>query len=161
MSCESDESVVRNGVTLIEIVIGIFIIAVAFLPILGVVQYGGKSTVRINNYAIVAKIAHGLIEECRHVPISAYVNDYADLQHGQWFAVKEAYFPKTLLAIASFSDEIKSLAVAASLTVIKEPDTQRIREIWIRVHGQWKEGDGTTQGERVRNVRLANAIHRN
>lgn len=148
----------KSGVTLLEIMISVFIISIAFLAILRVVQFGGRSTVRINNYEIVARIGQGLIEECRHVPLATYNNDYEDLLEGQWFTVRDDYIPKTLSAVASYSEVIKDLRVTASLTVKIDDETERISEIWLRVLGMWTEGDTPDQ---VRQIRLSNAIHTN
>ncbi len=147
----------RQGLSMLEIMIGIFIIAVAFFPAFRVIQYGSKATVKVNNYSKVARLAQGLIEECRHVPFKIYVNDYQEMGGGETFVVNQNYYPKTLEAIEQFREELKNLQIEAELTVKKEPD-DRISEIWIRVKANWKEGDGTTQGDKVRELRLGNAI---
>lgn len=147
-----------NGLSLLEIMIGVFIIATAFIPILRLIHYGGKATVKVNNFSEVAKIAQGLIEECKHVPIGIYSKDYADLSDGQWFEVNPQYYPKAAQAVEEFRDSLKSLKINSELTVLRAPDENRIREIWIRVTGTWEEGDGTTLNK-PRELRLANAIY--
>ncbi len=52
---------------------------------------------------------------------------------------------------------MKSLKIEADLTVKKLPD-DRISEVWINVNATWKEGDGTTEGDNNRQLRLGNAI---
>jgi len=147
----------RQGLSTLEIMIGVLIIAIAFLPAFRVIQYGSKATVKVNNYSKVARLAQGLIEECKHVPFKIYVKDYQDMGSGETFVVNQNYYPKTLENIELTGREIKSLRVEAELTVKKDSDN-RISEVWIRVKAFWKEGDGTTQGDVNRELRLGNAI---
>lgn len=145
----------HGGVTLLEIVMAVFIVAIALIPILYTVQYGNKSTVKINNYAEVAKLAQGLIEECKHVPFWRYRDNYQGLARDTWEVVNQNYYPKTYEAIEKFKAVLKSLDLKADLKLVKKDDL--IREVWIRVHATWKEGDGTTE-QAPRELRLANAI---
>lgn len=155
-SLHADGSLARvKGVTLIEIVIAVFIVAIALIPILYTVQYGNKSTVKVNNYAEVAKLAQGLIEECKHVPFWRYRDNYQGLARDTWEVVNQNYYPKTYAAIDQFKTVLKSLDLKAELKIVKNNDL--IREVWIRVHATWKEGDGTTD-QTPRELRLANAI---
>lgn len=147
----------RQGLSTLEIMIGVLIIAIAFLPAFRVIQYGSKATVKVNNYSKVARLAQRLVEECKHVPFKIYLKDYQEMGSGDTFVVNQNYYPKTLEAIEEFTNELKNLKVEADLTVKKEPDN-RISEVWIRVKATWKEGDGTTQGDINRELRLGNAI---
>jgi len=147
----------RTGLSMLEIMIGVFIFAIAFIPLFRLVQYGGKSTVKINNYSKVARLAQRLIEECKHVPFKVYLKDYQEMNSGDTFVVNQNYYPQTLEAINEFNEELKSLTVEAELTVKKLPDN-RISEVWINVDATWKEGDGTTEGDNKRQLRLGNAI---
>lgn len=147
----------RQGLSTLEIMIGVFIVAIAFLPAFRVIQYGSKATVKVNNYSKVARLAQGLIEECKHVPFKIYLKDYQEMGSGDTFVVNQNYYPKTLESIEGSRNELKDLRVEADLTVKKEPDN-RISEVWIRVKATWKEGDGTTQGDTNRELRLGNAI---
>ncbi len=144
-----------KGVTLLEILIACFIVAMAFIPILSTIQYGNKSTVKINNYSVVAKLAQGLVEECKHIPFRLYSADYAQLGKDEWFDVNQQYYPKTKEAIEELGKTLKSLEWTAKLKVIKSGDI--IREVWINITATWKEGDGTTS-EKPRELRLGNAI---
>ena len=76
-----------KGATLIEVVIAIFILACAFLPILRVVDYGSVSTAKIGHYAKATRLAQELIEECKHVPFKVYQKTYSDLGQGQSFDI--------------------------------------------------------------------------
>lgn len=151
----------RAGVTLVEILIAVAIVAIAFFPIISTIQYGNKSTVKVNNYSRATKLAQGLIEECRHVPFKIYQETptYKDLPEDQWELVGEDFFPKTRSELPAFQAEIKSLQLKPELKLIRNPDnTSQIKEIWFRVHISWKEGDGTTDNK-PREVTVGNALH--
>lgn len=147
----------KQGLSLLEIMIGVFIFAIAFIPLFRLIQHGGKSTVKINNYSKVARLAQRLIEECKHVPFKIYLQDYQEMGSGESFVVNQNYYPQTLEAIEEFREELKSLKVEAELTVKKLVDN-RISEVWINISATWKEGDGTTVGDNNRQLRLGNAI---
>ncbi len=147
----------KSGLTMLEIVIGLFVVAVAFIPLFRVMQFGGKSTVKINNYSKVARLAQKLIEECKHVPFKVYLQDYGEMAAADTFVVNQNYYPKTLEAIEAFRSEVKSLNIETQISVKKTPDN-RVSEVWIQVKATWKEGDGSTQGDKVREIRLGNAI---
>jgi len=144
-----------SGLSMLEIVIAAAIVAIAFIPLLSTLQYGNKATVKINNFGKAAKLAQGLIEECKHIPFSLYKQDYLALGKDEWFDVNPLYYPKTTDSIAAFKTELKSLKWDADLKIVK--DGEQIREVWIKVHASWEEGDGTTK-LKPRELRLANAI---
>jgi len=146
---------IRGGMTLLEILIAAAIIAIALIPILRSVQFGNKATVKINNYSEVAKLAQGLIEECKHIPFNRYRDNYKGLAKDKWETVNQNYYPKTYEGIDQFKKLLKSLELNAQLKLVKKDET--IREIWIQVSATWKEGDGTTDNA-PRELRLANAI---
>lgn len=145
---------IQLGISLLEIVIAVVIVALAFIPILYAIQYGNKSTVRINNYAEVAKLAQGLIEECKHVPFKKIKEDYSALAANQWEIINPNYYPKTIQRLESLKNLIKNLEFNAELKVLKKDDI--ISEVWIRIYAKWLEGD--TMNKVVRELRLANAI---
>jgi prepilin-type N-terminal cleavage/methylation domain-containing protein len=147
----------RRGLSLIEIMIGMSIIAIAFIPIIRGISYGNKSTVKISNYSKVTRVIEKLIEECKFVPFTTYKKEYKELDNNSWFEINQAYFPKSLEAIKQMEKEIKRLKIEPELKLIKTPQNM-IREIWIRVRATWEEGDGTTKNK-PRELKLVQAIH--
>lgn len=148
-----------RGVTLMEILIGVFIIAIAFIPILSAVQFGNRSTVKINNYSKATKLAQGLIEECKHVPIKKYQDKVKATTDGSLTAVDKEFFPQSSKEFLDFGQSLKEFAYVAQMKVLRHPDDkEKIREIWIQVEVNWKEGDGTTAAV-PRQVKVGNAIH--
>jgi len=149
----------KNGVTLIEILIAVAIVGVAFLAILSAVQYGNKSTVKISNYSKAMRIAQEFIEEFRHHPISMFLADGDIVKAQNWFEANAGkYCPKSMQSVEAFKKELKSLKFEPQVKVTKSP-SEMISNILLKVNIDWKEGDGTTEGTKVRQIRLANAIH--
>ena len=148
-----------RGVTFIEIMIAVFILAAALLPVLSTIQYGSKSTVKVNNYSKAMRLALGLVEECKFVPMKTIIKDYQGLADNTWEVLNENYYPKTKESLAEFASQLKDLTWEGKLKVRKgrvrpnEPET--IREVWIQVDARWTEGDKTG----VRQVRISNAIY--
>lgn len=146
------------GATLIEIVLSVLIVGIAFLAIFSVIQFGSKSTVKINNYSKAFRLAQEFIEEFKHLPIGYFLNDNDIVSAESWFECnKDKYCPKTRKSIDEFKNELKSLMFYPEVKVVKN-STGSVKFILIRVQVDWKEGDGTTN-VKPRQIRLANAIY--
>lgn len=147
----------KKGVTLVEILIGVAIIAMAFLSILGVIQFANKSTVKISNYSKAMRIAQEFIEEFKHVPMARYLKDSNITEAADWFPPNASeYCPKSMATINDFKGELKSLNFEAQIKTIKSVEGIP-KTILIRVHVDWKEGDGSTT-LKPRQLQLANAL---
>ncbi len=151
------------GATLIEIVIAAFILAVAFIPILRLVDFGSVSTAKTGHYAKATRLAQELIEECKHVPFKVYQKHYSDLASGNAFDVHPQFYKETAKSIESFFkdniDALKDYGCTATLKA-KKNDLDQIVEVWFEVEIFWrdkglKEDDRT--GRRV--VRAGNAYY--
>lgn len=152
----------RKAVTMLEIVIAAAIIAIAFIPILSSIQYGGKSTVKVNNYSKAMRLAQGLVEETRHVPMKVIEKDYTGLADDKWETLSDQYYPKTMVALNEFKSQLKELQWSGQLKLRKEKvtpgDQEVIKEVWVRVEANWTEGDETFKRV-TRQIRLSNAIY--
>ncbi len=147
-----------RGLTLLEILISAAIIGVSFLGILSAVQFGNKSTVKISNYSKALRIAQEFIEEFKHNPLTAFLKDPDVLNAEDWFEANIAkYCPKTKTNVEGFKAELKSLAFDPQIKVVKSNGV--VRDILLRVNVDWKEGDGTTEGNKNRQIRLVNSLH--
>jgi hypothetical protein len=153
----------KKGLSLLEIVISAFIIAVAFIPIIRTVDYGATSTAKIGHYAKATRLAQELIEECKHVPFKVYQRHYTDLTTGESFTVHPQFYKETSKSIETFfeenSDTMKDYGCEANLTVRKN-DLDQIIEVWFEVEIFWRD-KGTKDDERFgrRVVRAANAYY--
>lgn len=151
----------KHGATLIEIVIAIFILAIAFLPILRVVDYGSVNTAKIGHYAKATRLAQELIEECKHVPFKIYQKQYEQLGDDEKFIINEQFYKETLKSIEAFKteskDKLKEFACDANLRV-KRNDLKQIVEIWFTVEMTWRDrGPANNEKPAQRKVRVGNA----
>jgi prepilin-type N-terminal cleavage/methylation domain-containing protein len=153
----------NRGVTLLEILIAAFILAIAFIPILRTVDYGTTSTAKVGHYAKATRLAQELIEECKHVPFKVYQKHYSDLASGDSFTVHPQFYKETSKSIEAFfeenSDTMKDYGCEANLTARKN-DLDQITEVWFEVEIFWRD-KGTKDDERFgrRVVRAGNAYY--
>ncbi|MBQ2593388.1 MAG: prepilin-type N-terminal cleavage/methylation domain-containing protein [Candidatus Riflebacteria bacterium] len=150
-----------KGATLIEVVIAIFILACAFLPVLRVVDYGSVSTAKIGHYAKATRLAQELIEECKHVPFKVYQKTYSDLGQGQSFDIHPQFYKETQANIEKFitdsKDSLKDFECKATLRANKN-DLDQIVEVWFEVEISWYDiGKISDQKGEKRSIKIGNA----
>ncbi|MBP5470542.1 MAG: hypothetical protein J6Z11_15005 [Candidatus Riflebacteria bacterium] len=151
----------RSATSLIEVVIAIFILAVAFLPIMRVVDYGSTSTSKIGHYAKATRLAQDLIEECKHVPFKVYQTTYGELEEGKDFIINEEFYKDTKKSIDDFreesKDKLKEFDCKANLRV-KKNDLGQISEVWFEVEIGWYDLGKISNGKgEKRKVKVGNA----
>jgi hypothetical protein len=153
----------KPGVTLLEIVIAAFILAVALIPILRMVDFGAVSTAKVGHYAKATRLAQELIEECKHVPFKVYQRHYADLASGDSFTVHPQFYKETAKSIESFftenEDTMKDYGCEANLKARKN-ELEQIVEVWFEVEIFWRDKgrkENENSGRRV--VRAGNAYY--
>ncbi len=151
----------KSGTTLVEIVIAALILAVAFIPILKLVDFGSVSTAKIGHYAKATRLAQELIEECKHVPFKTYQRQYEGLGSGESFTINEEYYKETKKSIDSFltesKDKLKDFTCSANLKA-KKNDLNQIVELWFEVVISWRDlgaHDNANQAERT--IKVGNA----
>ncbi|GAB4269716.1 MAG: hypothetical protein Kow0029_05920 [Candidatus Rifleibacteriota bacterium] len=153
----------KSGVSLLEIVISAFILAVALIPILRLVDFGSVSTAKVGHYAKATRLAQELIEECKHVPFKVYQKHYADLASGESFTVHPQFYKETAKSIEAFFEEnkdtMKDYGCNANLKA-KKNDLDQISEVWFEVEIFWRD-KGKKEDERFgrRIVRAGNAYY--
>jgi len=153
----------KRGLTLLEIVISASILAIAFIPILRLVDFGSVSTAKIGHYGKATRLAQELIEECKHVPFKVYQKHYSDLASGNSFDVHPQFYKETAKSIESFfeesKDSLKDYGCKATLKA-KKNDLDQIVEVWFEVEIFWRD-KGKKEDERfgLRVVRAGNAYY--
>lgn len=151
----------RRGVTLLEIVIAALILAIAFIPILRMVDFGSVATSKVGHYAKATRLAQELIEECKHVPFKVYQKHYSDLASGDSFEVHPQFYKETAKSIEKFfeenKDSMKDYGCVANLKA-KKNDLEQIAEVWFEVEIFWRDR-GLKENESLekRIVRAGNA----
>ncbi len=157
----------QKGTSLIEIIIAVFIIACAFIPILRLVDYGSVSTAKIGNYAKATRLAQELIEEFKHVPFKVINDTYKDFPVGEWRdeGIPESYYSETQRKIEEFRTEgektksVKDFDCKTKVKIYKN-DFDQINEIWLEVEIGWYDM-GTIEKAKgtKRLIKVANAYH--
>lgn len=157
--------IMRKGTTLIEIVIAVLILAVAFIPILRLVDYGSVNTTKIGNYARATRLAQELIEECKHIPFKAYKDVYGELGDGQEYEVAEDFYKETKKSIDKFmAEEAKNskqffFETKPKLKVYKNEFNQ-IKEVWFFVEMTFFDRGNKDNGKGgKRTIKVSNAYH--
>lgn len=153
----------RLGVTLLEIVIAAAILAIAFIPILRLVDFGAVSTTKVGHVAKAARLAQELIEECKHVPFKVYQRHYSDLVSGNSFDIHPQFYKETGKSIESFfndsKDFLKDYGCKAFLKA-KKNDLEQIVEVWFEVEIFWRErGNKDNPDSPLRSVKCGNAYY--
>lgn len=152
-----------QGLSLLEIVLSAFILAVAFIPILRMVDFGSASTAKVGHYAKATRLAQELVEECKHVPFKVYQKHYAELASGESFTVHPQFYKETSKTIETFFEEnkdtMKDYGCNANLKA-KKNDLEQIVEVWFEVEVFWRD-KGQKDDERFgrRIVRAGNAYY--
>lgn len=161
MSACSDR---RNAATLVEILIAAFILALAFIPLLGLVDFGSVSTIKMGNMAKATRLAQELLEECKHVPFKLYENEYPGLAEDTEEVVNPEFYKKTKENIEAFKKEgetkgnLKDFLYEAKFK-FKKNSINQISEIWFTVEINWVD-KGSSEGvskDQQRRVKVATA----
>lgn len=151
----------RRAVTLLEILIAAVIVALAFLPVLRVVGFGGISTQKTNATSRATRLVQELIEEVKHVPFSVYQREVPNLDQGTPVPIPAKFYEKTAKSIADFKNtdkNIKDFSHTATLTGSKNSVGQVV-EIWFEVEIKWQErGASADVGQESRKVRAGNSL---
>lgn len=146
--------------TLIEILIAAVILAMAFLPVLRVVSFGGVSTVKTTTTSKATRLAQELIEEAKHVPFSIYQRECPTLDQGAPLPIPEAFYEKTMKNIDEFKNDknLKSFEHTATLQGMKN-DVGQVTELWFEVEVRWQErGADSGKLQEPRKVRAGNCL---
>jgi Tfp pilus assembly protein PilV len=64
----------RRGITLVEVLIAVGIIVVAFIPLVNLVSSSAVTTVKVGNYAKAAALMAKFLEEVKHIPFASITN---------------------------------------------------------------------------------------
>ena len=165
----------KQGVTIIEITIAVFIFAAAFIPIIKVVTFGSVSTVKNGFYAKAAQLAQQLIEECKHVPIKVYEDLYYDLEDyteedtsKTRCEVSDHFYSKTAEEMNKFIEEERKKGTLdkfghQAFLRVKKNELGQMKEVWFDVEIYWNDKGYATSTAGIEgyqhHVRYANAYY--
>jgi len=138
-----------RGWSLLEVLVAVAIIVIAFIPLVNMVSSNAVSTVKVGNYAKASGLLTKLLEEVKHVPFSRYQQNYDQLQGGEPVAVPVEFYPDTLASIEEMKAD-KEFWLEATMQASKN-DFGQLVEISFKAEIFWRERgnrDATSEPER-------------
>ncbi|HNX78071.1 MAG TPA: prepilin-type N-terminal cleavage/methylation domain-containing protein [Candidatus Rifleibacterium sp.] len=141
-----------RGWSLVEVMVAVAIIVIAFVPLVNLITSNAVSTVKTGNYAKASAILTKFLEEVKHVPIKKYQEDIPELMAGTQIEVPVKFYPDTLASLEELKKE-KEFWLKTTMKASKN-EYEQLVEIAISAEVQWHErGDKTAAAEPVRNLR--------
>ena len=138
-----------RGWSLLEVLIAVAIIVIAFIPLINLVSSSAVSTVKVGNYAKASGLLTKFLEEVKHVPFSRYQKNYDQLKGGEPVAVPVEFYPDTLASIEEMKKD-KEFWLEATMQAPKN-DFDQLVEISFKAEIFWRERgnrDATSEPER-------------
>ena len=141
-----------RGWSLLEVLIAVAIIVIAFIPLINLVSSSAVSTVKVGNYAKASGLLTKFLEEVKHVPFSRYQKNYDQLKGGEPVAVPVEFYPDTLASIEEMKKD-KEFWLEATMQASKN-DFDQLVEISFKAEIFWRErGNRDATSEPERNLR--------
>ncbi len=141
-----------RGWSLIEVLIAVAIIVIAFIPLANLVSSNAVSTVKVGNYAKASGILTKFMEEVKHVPFKKYQEEMPELAGGTPVDVPQKFYPDTLASLVEMKKE-KEFWLKTSMKAAKN-DFGQLVEISVSAEVLWHErGDKSAGNEPERNLR--------
>jgi len=146
----------RYGITMIEIMVAVTIIALAVIPLMRLISGTYTATAKTSNQSKAAAILNRLIEEVKHVPFTTYVKECPDVMQEKAFAIPDTYYPETIAAL----DEQKKAGdrefwVETTMMGSKNESNQLV-EIYFEAEIRWHDmGGRNTQNQPERRLRAS------
>lgn len=142
----------KAGFTLVEVLIAVAVIVIAFIPIVNLVSSNAVSTVKVGNYAKASGLMTKFLEEVKHIPFSVYQEQYAELQPGTPVAVPVKYYPDTLASLEELKKD-KEFWIEATMKASVN-DFSQLVEIAFSAEIFWHErGDKSQANEAKRSLK--------
>ncbi|NCB37128.1 MAG: hypothetical protein EOM80_00030 [Erysipelotrichia bacterium] len=144
--------IIMRGWSLVEVLVAVAILVIAFIPVVNLVSSNAVSTVKVGNYARAASLLAKFMEEVKHVPIKKYQEECPELLSGASVDVPEKFYPDTLDSIKELKTE-KEFWLKTSMKASKN-DFGQLVELAFSAEVIWHErGDKSAEGEPERSLR--------
>ncbi|PKL46503.1 MAG: hypothetical protein CVV42_16170 [Candidatus Riflebacteria bacterium HGW-Riflebacteria-2] len=141
-----------SGWSLLEVLIAVAIIVIAFIPLVNLVSSNAVSTVKVGNYAKASGLLTKFLEEVKHVPFSRYQKNYDQLKGGEPVAVPVEFYADTLASIEEMKND-KEFWLEATMQASKN-DFGQLVEISFKAEIFWRErGTRSDTSEPERSLR--------
>ncbi|MBU1109697.1 MAG: hypothetical protein KKB51_23655 [Candidatus Riflebacteria bacterium] len=141
-----------KGWSLVEVLIAVAVIVIAFIPLVNMITSSAVSTVKIGNYAKASGLLVKFLEEVKHVPFSRYQLNYEQLQGGEPIPVPVEFYEDTLASIKEMKQD-KEFWLETTMKATKN-DFGQLVEIAFKAEIFWRErGNRDETGEPERSLR--------
>ena len=70
-----------RGLTMVEVLVAIAIIVIAFIPLVNLISSNAVTTVKVGNYARASGVLTKFMEELKHIPIKKFQEG---ARHNEW-----------------------------------------------------------------------------
>ncbi|HAE37994.1 MAG TPA: hypothetical protein DCG57_05055 [Candidatus Riflebacteria bacterium] len=141
-----------KGLSLLEVLVAVAVIVIAFIPLINMVSSNAVSTVKIGNYAKASGLLTKFLEEVKHVPFARYQKNYEQLQGGEPVAVPVEFYSDTLASIEEMKQD-KEFWLEATMKASKN-DFGQLVEIAFKAEVFWRErGNRSETSEPERSLR--------
>ncbi len=145
-------SLLKKGMSLLEVLIAVGIIAVAFIPLTRLISSNAVSTVKVGNYAKASELMTKFLEEVKHTPFTKYHEDFDALKPGEKISVPEKFYPDTLDSLKELKKE-KEFWIEAQMKATANEFDQLV-ELAFTAEIFWRErGDRSQENEPVRSLK--------
>lgn len=130
----------KKGVSVVEVCIAAFILAIAFVALTRLINYSTVSSVKIGNKAKASDIMAMLMEEVKHVPFKAYAEDMPKLFTEKDFVdIPANYYSDTTKQLELLKKDDKEYWINELKACAICNDNKQIVELAIKCEIQWKE----------------------
>jgi Tfp pilus assembly protein PilV len=142
----------NKGWSLIEVLIAVGIIVLAFIPLVQLVSSNSVTTVKVGNYSKASGLLTKFMEEVKHVPIAKYQEECPELFSGNEIPVPEKFYPDTQASLAQLKDD-KEFWLENSMKASTN-DFGQLVEIAFTCEIKWHEkGNKTATSQAERNLK--------
>jgi type II secretory pathway pseudopilin PulG len=126
-----------GGWSLLEVLVAVAVIVIAFIPLVNMVSSNAVTTVKVGNYAKASGLLTKFLEEVKHVRFTRYQQNYEQLQGGEAVAVPVEFYPDTLASIEELKKD-KEFWIEATMKASKN-DFDQLVEIAFKAEIFWRE----------------------
>lgn len=140
----------KKGWSLVEILVAVGVIVIAFLPLINLISTNAVSTAKIGNYSKASGLLTKFMEEVKHVPFSRYQEECPGLGDGNPIKIPEKFYPDTKASLEELKKD-KEFWIDNSMKASKNEFGQLV-EIAFTCEIKWHDKgqkDATGQEERI------------
>jgi Tfp pilus assembly protein PilV len=141
----------NRGWSLVEILIAVGVIVIAFLPLVNLISSNAVSTAKIGNYSKASGLLTKFMEEVKHVPFSRYIEECPELGE-EPVKIPDKFYPDTIASLEELKKD-KEFWLENSMKASRNSFGQLV-EISFTCEIRWHEkGDKSVTNQEVRKLR--------